>query len=189
MLVGLQNLRGRLRFQITFFHDGTERPIQRPKDPDAQKAHYSGKKKQHTVKNNLLITADSKVVLLTPSYEGRMHDKRIADRTDYFLPYGSYLYQDSGFQGFSVAGVNIIQPTKKPKGRDLTVEERAKNREISSIRIRVEHAISGIKRYRIVKDKLRNYKKGFTDLVMETCCGLHNFRLNFRPWSYPIPFD
>ena len=146
MLVGLQNLRGRLRFQITFFHDGTERPIQRPKDPDAQKAHYSGKKKQHTVKNNLLITADSKVVLLTPSYEGRMHDKRIADRTDYFLPYGSYLYQDSGFQGFSVAGVNIIQPTKKPKGRDLTVEERAKNREISSIRIRVEHAISGIKK-------------------------------------------
>ena len=140
-----------------------ERPIQRPKDPDAQKAHYSGKKKQHTVKNNLLITADSKVVLLTPSYEGRMHDKRIADRTDYFLAYGSYLYQDSGFQGFSVAGVNIIQPTKKPKGRDLTVEERAKNREISSIRIRVEHAISGIKRYRIVKDKLRNYKKGFTD--------------------------
>ena len=184
MSVSLQNRRGRLRFQITFFHDATERPIQRPKDPDVQQAHYSGKKKQHTVKNNLLITADSKVMLLTPSYEGRIHDKRIADRTDYFLPCGSYLYQDSGFQGFSVAGVNIIQPKKKPKGRDLTVEEKENNRAISSIRIRVEHAIAGIKRYRIVKDKLRNSKKGFSDLVMETCCGLHNFRLNFRPWSY-----
>ena len=43
---------------------------------------------------------------------------------------------------------------------------------------RVEHVISGVKRYRIVKDKLRNWKKGFSDLVMETCCGLHNFRLN-----------
>ena len=32
-------------------------------------------------------------------------------------------------------------------------------------------------------------KKGFADLVMETCCGLHNFRLNFRPWAYPIPRD
>ena len=63
------------------------------------------------------------------------------------------------------------------------------NREISSIRIRVEHAIGGIKRYRIVKDKLRNSKKGFSDLVMETCCGLHNFRLNFRPWSYQIPCE
>ena len=189
MSVSLQNRRGRLRFQITFFHDATERPIQRPKDRDVQQAHYSGKKKQHTVKNNLLITADSKVMLLTPSYEGRIHDKRIADRTDYFLPCGSYLYQDSGFQGFSVAGVNIIQPKKKPKGRDLTVEEKENNRAISSIRIRVEHAIAGIKRYRIVKDKLRNSKKGFSDLVMETCCGLHNFRLNFRPWSYHTHFD
>jgi hypothetical protein len=37
-----------------------------------------------------------------------------------------------------------------------------------------------------VKDKLRNWKAGFRDLVMETCCGLHNFRLNFRPWHYEI---
>ena len=173
--------------QNTFFHDATERPIQRPKDREAQQAHYSGKKKQHTVKNNLMINTDSKVVLLTPCYEGRIHDKRIADRTISFLPRGSYLYQDSGFQGFSVPGVKMIQPMKKPKGRELTVQEKAKNREISSIRI--EHAISGIKRYRIVKDKLRTYKKGFTDLVMETCCGLHNFRLNFRPWSYQTPCE
>ena len=169
--------------------ENPERPIQRPKDREAQQAHYSGKKKQHTVKNNLLMNVNSKVVLLTPSYEGRLHDKRIADMTGYSLPRGSYLYQDSGFQGFSVAGVKMIQPMKKPKGRDLTVQEKAKNLEISSIRIRIEHAISGIKRYRIVKDKLRNSKKGFTDLVMETCCGLHNFRLNFRPWSYQTPLD
>ena len=146
-----------------FFHDGTERPIQRPKDREAQQVYYSGKKKQHTVKNNLLINADSKVLLLTPSYEGRIHDKRIADMTVYFLPEGSCLYQDSGFQGFSVAGVKMIQPMKKPKSRDLTDQEKAKNREISSIRIRIEHAMSGIKRYRIVKDKLRTSKKGFAD--------------------------
>jgi len=174
-----------ISLQNSFFHDGTERPIQRPKDREAQQAYYSGKKKQHTVKNNLLINANSKVVLLTPSYEGRIHDKRIADMTVYFLPKGSCLYQDSGFQGFSVLGVKMIQPMKKPKGRDLTDPEKAKNREISSIRIRIEHAISGIKRYRIVKDKLRNYKQGFADCVMETCCGLHNFRLDFRPWVYP----
>ena len=171
--------------QVSFFHDGTERPIQRPKDQEAQQACYSGKKKQHTLKNNLLINADSKIMLLTPSYEGRIHDKRIADMTVYSLPEGSCLYQDSGFQGFSVDGVKMIQPMKKPRSRDLTDQEKAKNREISSIRIRIEHAISGIKRYRIVKDKLRNYKKGFADLAMETCCGLHNFRLNFRPWGYP----
>ena len=174
---------------IIFFHDSTERPIQRPKDRETQKAHYSGKKKQHTLKNNLMVNADSKVVFLTASYEGRIHDKRIADMAGYSPPPGSVLYQDTGFQGFTCPGVKIMQPTKKPKGRDLTPEEKAKNREISSIRIRVEHVIAGIKRYRIVKDKLRNYKKGFADWVMQTCWGLHNFRLNFRPWTYPIPVD
>lgn len=178
-----------IKTQNTFFHDGTERPIQRPKDREAQQTYYSGKKKQHTVKNNLMINANSKVVLLTPCYEGKIHDKRIADMTVYSLPEGSCLYQDSGFQGFSVPGVTMLQPKKKPKGQELTDPEKAKNREISSIRIRIEHVMSGIKRYRIVKDKLRNYKKGFTDLVMETCCGLHNFRLNFRPWVYPTLQD
>ena len=107
-----------------------------------------------------MITADSKVVLLTPSYEGRVHDKRIADRVGYSPPRGSILYQDSGFQGFTCPDVKIIQPEKKPKGRHLTVEEKAKNREISSIRIRVEHAIGGIKRYRIVKRSCETTKKG-----------------------------
>ena len=93
--------------------------------------------------------------------------------------------QDS-FQGFSLQGINIIQPKKKPKGRDLTLEEKERNRLISSIRVRVEHVMSGIKR---LKDKLRNWKKGFSDLVMETCCGLHNFRLNFRPWCYKTTID
>ena len=176
-------------FQIIFFHDGIERPIQRPKDVETQRAHYSGKKKRHTVKNNILTDAESKVVFLTPTCEGRIHDKRIADIAGYAPPPGSVLYQDTGFQGFSVPDVKIIQPKKKPKGQDLTPEEKAYNRNISSIRVRVEHAIAGIKRFRIVKDTLRNTKKGFADLVMETCCGLHNFRLNFRPWVYPTPQD
>ena len=44
-----------IRFPNFFFHDGTERPIQRPKDAQVQKTYYSGKKKQHTIKNNLVI--------------------------------------------------------------------------------------------------------------------------------------
>ena len=182
--------RRRIRFRCPFFHDGTERPIQRPQAAEPQQAYYSGKKKQHTVKNLLIINDASKVVLLTASFEGRIHDKRIADSTGYdLLPKGSVLYQDTGFQGFCVPDITIIQPTKKPKGRALTVSEEAANRAISSIRIRVEHAIGGVKRYRIVKDKLRNWKNGFIDTVMETCCGLHNFRLNFRSWCYQTPID
>ena len=144
-------------------------------------------KKQHTLKNNLVINAQCKVIVLTPSCEGKKHDKKVADEAGYSVPIGSQLYQDTGFQGFELFGVTIIQPKKKPKGGELTAEEKETNRNISSIRIRVEHAIGGVKRFRIVKDKLRNWKTGLRDLVMETCCGLHNFRLNFRPWRYETP--
>jgi len=170
--------------QALFFHDGTERPINRPQED--QKTYYSGKKKQHTVKNNVIIDETCKVLFLTPTFEGKKHDKRIADEAGYTFPEGSTVYQDTGFQGFCPEGVLIVQPKKKPKGGELTPDEKAENSRISSIRIRVEHAISGVKRCRIVKDRLRNWKAGFRDLVMETCCGLHNFRLNFRPWHYEI---
>lgn len=77
-----------------------------------------------------------------------------------------------------------MQPKKKPKGKELTEIEKEVNRWLSSLRIRIEHAIGGVKRFRIVKDKIRNWKAGFKDKVIETCCGLHNFRLNYRPWHY-----
>ena len=167
-----------------YFQDGTERPIQRPKAPEAQEDFYSGKKKRHTVKNNVLVNAKGEIVLLTATCEGKKHDKKIADEAAFTLPEGSMLYQDTGFQGFALEGTTIFQPKKKPRGGELTDDEKAQNRSISRIRVRVEHAIDGVKRYRIVKDQLRNWKTGFRDKVMETCCGLHNFRLRFRPWAY-----
>jgi hypothetical protein len=134
--------------QSLFFHDGTERPINRPQED--QKTYYSGKKKQHTVKNNVIIDETCKILFLTPTCEGKKHDKRIADEASYTFPEGSTVYQDTGFQGFCPQGVLIVQPKKKPKGGELTPDEKAENGRISSIRIRVEHAISGVKRCRIV---------------------------------------
>lgn len=48
------------------------------------------------------------------------------------------------------------------------------------MRVRVEHAIAGVKRARIVKDVLRNRKVDFSDLVMELACSLHNWRVRYR---------
>lgn len=58
------------------------------------------------------------------------------------------------------------------------------NRLLSSERIVVEHTLSGVKRCHIVKDLFRNTKVGFTDLVMEVACALHNLRVDFR---HPVP--
>jgi DDE superfamily endonuclease len=131
-----------------------------------------------------VISETCHIVFLSLTYEGRMHDKTIAELAGYWLPPGSCLYQDMGFQGFFLAGVTLIQPKKKPRGGELTPPEKVTNRCISSIRIRIEHAIGGVKRYRIVKDKIRLLKDGIRDTIMETCCGLHNFRLQYRPWNY-----
>lgn len=165
-----------------FWHDGTERAINRPKKE--QKSYYSGKKKCHTIKNVILINTFCQIIFLSATFNGNKHDKSIAEEYDYKLPVGSILYQDKGFQGFGINHVIIVQPKKKPRGKELTEDERQKNAEISSVRIRIEHVIGGVKRYRIIKEKMRNWRKGFRDLVMETCCGLHNFRLHFRPWNY-----
>ena len=115
--------------------------------------------------------------------EGKKHDKKLADESEYILPEGSKLLQDTGFQGFSVPNVEILQPTKKPRGKELTQDQKDRNRNVSKTRIRIEHVVSGVKRYRIVKEKCRNWVKGFTDQVMEIACGLHNLRLRFRPWQ------
>ena len=180
----MQALLLQLKGQSLFFHDGTERPILRPSAPEQQRLYYSGKAHAHTVKNNLLIDLTCRVLFLTPTLEGKMHDKKLADQTGYSLPKKSRLSQDNGFQGFSQDGVAILQPKKKPKGKSLSDLDKHINQWHASLRIRIEHAIGGVQRMRIVKDKLRNYKDGFRDLVMELCCGLHNFRLKFRPWSY-----
>lgn len=165
--------------------DGTERRRQRPKDDVKQKELYSGKKKAHTVKNILLIGGnDREIKYLSRTCEGKKHDKKITDEANLEFPEATDLYQDSGFQGFHPEGVNVHQPKKKPKGGELTEEEKETNSIISSIRVSVEHVIAGVKRCRIVKDVFRNTKDKYDNLVMEIACGLHNLRTEHRILSY-----
>ena len=117
---------------------------------------------------------------LSQTYEGKRHDKKIVDEENPTYPKDIGVYQDTGFQGYAPDGVKTCQPQKKPKGKELTPEQKEHNRLISSIRIVIEHIIAGIKRCRIVKDIFRNTKEKYDDLVMEIACGLHNFRVHCR---------
>jgi hypothetical protein len=160
-----------------FVIDGTERARQRPQDPAAQSDYYSGKKKKHTVKNNLIVGVKDRLVkYLGQTHEGKKHDKKICDEEQPTYPEGSRLLQDTGFQGYAPPGVIIYQPKKKPKGKELSEDDKESNALISKVRIMVEHVIAGVKRLRIVKEVFRNTKEHFDDLVMEIACGLHNFR-------------
>lgn len=164
---------------LEFIIDGTERPIRRPKDPEHQQTKYSGKKKRHTVKNNVITNkGDGKIKGLSATVTGKTHDKKLADEQDLNFPPHSKLWKDTGFQGYEPANTQTFQPKKKPKGGQLTPQEKVQNAAISSERIGVEHSIGGAKVFRIVQHVFRNIKQDFDDLVMETACGLHNLRVD-----------
>lgn len=165
--------------------DGTERRINRPVDQDAQRFFYSGKNHCHTLKNNIVAGLDDRQIKgLSDTYEGKKHDKKICDEENTRLPEGRDLYRDTGFQGHEIIGVNIHQPKKKPRGGELTSEEKEENKLISRVRVIVEHVIAGVKRCRIVKDVFRNTKAGYDDDVIDLACGLHNFRSYNRRTAY-----
>ena len=123
---------------------------------------------------------DRRIVFLSRTYNGRVHDKRICDEQPLIFPKGINVWQDTGFLGHNPNGVVIRMPRKKPKGKDLTEEQKQENREISRFRVLVEHAICGAKRCRIIKERLRCHKFEFDDLIMELACGLHNFRITVK---------
>ena len=126
------------------------------------------------------------LLFLSDTYGGHVHDKRMADATPNPLPGGSRLLQDLGFLAFTLPQVAILMPTKPPRGAELTLEEKRINQALNHRRLRIEHGNSSVKRCRVAKDRLRLWKDGVRDLVMEICCALHNFRVRLTPWQSMI---
>jgi hypothetical protein len=150
---------------------------------EEQKENYSRKKKKHTVTNAVIVFCCCMILYASHTLCGNVYDKKIADENYTFSP-DTVLYQDSGYQGFRPEGVTVMQPTKKPKGKSFTGEQKAENRKISSVRVLVEHVIGSMKRCRIVKDECRLRKNDFVRNVIHTCAALHNFRVKIKPFQY-----
>lgn len=165
------------------FVDGTERRIQRPKSTKKQKKSYSGKKKTNTRKNIVATDENKRVLFVSPSKSGRRHDKHLLDKAEFLsgIPPGSTLWVDTGFQGIEHVldqPISIMRPAKRTKRKPLTPEQKQENKTISSIRIIVENAISGIKRFGSLTQLYRN-RKGQDDKFFITAAGLWNFHLLF----------
>jgi hypothetical protein len=98
--------------------DGTERRRQRPKNPEKQALHYSGKKKTHTDKNVVIVDLRRKDIgFLSRTYVGKTHDKKIADCEGVSYPPKAELDKDTGFQGYEPAGTRTRQAKKKAAPR------------------------------------------------------------------------
>ena len=135
------------------------------------------------MKNVLLVNAPLISLFLSATHGGRVHALRIAEATPSPLPAGSHLWQDLGFLAFTLPQVELLMPTKKPRGQELTLEQQLTNQALHDRRLRIEHVTSSVKRCRIVKDRMRLWKEGMRDLVMELCCALHHFRVRLTPWQ------
>ena len=152
---------------IEFFVDATEQPVNRPKK--RQKRYYSGKKKRHTIKNQIIVDEKGKIRTVTPSTPGKKHDKRLFDENEPDLPDDTELIGDLGYFGAN----EVLVPNKKPKGGKLTKEEKQYNKALSRRRITVEHSFGKMKIFQILSQRFRNPKRKHS-LIFKNVAGLHN---------------
>jgi len=135
-----------------FVLDGTERRRGRPVDNQEQRAYYSGKKKAHTIKNNVLTERNGqRVIYLSQTYPGRPTIKRLKTSNILIILRLCSVSKTQVFKALNRRG----QPKKKPPKQERPWVDKSINSAISSLRVTGEQAISGIKRMRIVKDPLR----------------------------------
>lgn len=95
------------------------------------------------------------------------------------------LWVDLGYLGIqkSYGALYISIPHKKPRkskanpSPSLTDEQKEENREISRVRVVVEHAIGGMKRFAILVNKFRNRTTQFVDIAALLGAGLWNWKL------------
>lgn len=161
------------------FLDGTERPVQRPKDAQKRKKLYSGKKKQFTRKTIIVVNEKKKILLMTPTKSGRRHDKRLTDKAGLpnVIPHEVTIFSDTGLQGIQTIHPKTLIPKKATKKNPLTEEDKRNNRIISGLRMVVEHAIGGMKRFHAACDIYRNRIPNTDDKFFLLSAGLWNFHL------------
>lgn len=161
--------------RVAFF-DGTEQPTNRP--GKKQRDWYSGKKKRHTVKHQVVVVKKRKrkgqkrklrIAAVSKTFGGRRHDKKIEEETRTLSPPGVRKKADLGYKGSPF----IIVPKKKPRGKPLAPRWKKANRRHSSERICVEHGIGKMKIWRICRDQFRGRRKDHA-LMFKNIAGFHN---------------
>ena len=163
------------------FVDGTERPVQRPQQAKAQREHYSGKQKDHTLKNLIVSDEHKRILCLTPTKPGARQDYYRFKQSGLgeVIPDDVGVWVDLGFVGIAkdYPRLGVVIPHKSSKNHPLTPLQKAENRVISALRIYIEHAIAGVKRFRCLTDPYRNKGIVLADKFMLIACGLWNYHL------------
>jgi len=170
--------------------DATERAYRRSQDKEEQKEYDSGKKKQHMIKNTVMSSPDKCIIFVGRTFSGHNHDykmlkEELSPDLDWFTDISVLV--DLGYQGIrsDYCGDQIEIPHKKPRKSkknpepSLSDDQKAENKALSKVRVFVENAIGGMKRYNILVQRFRNRMANFEDDVIGICAGLWNLTLSY----------
>jgi len=160
----------------TLVVDVSEQPIERP--VKHQKQYYSGKKKRHTIKAQVIACATTGKVLSVVCAKGKKHDFSLFKESRILIHPDSKLLADSGYQGLKKYHKNSMTPIKKQKGIELSKEDKDFNKSLSKKRILIENINRFCKIFRIVKEVYRGKHKNY-GLNWNVVAALVNMRYGF----------
>lgn len=171
--------------------DGFEKPIERSADNEIQKKNFSGKKKTHGDNALLMSNKKRRIFYISKLYQGSEVDYGIMKKE--FKPGEKWfrnkkLAIDLGFIGiekdYEIKEVMIGY--KKPRksienpNPQLTKKQKEWNKKVSKVRIYVEHAIGGIKIFRMLKNRCRLKSEELKNRIVGVAAGLWNYKLRFK---------
>lgn len=153
--------------------DSYEQVRERPGDYNEQEKYYSGKKKSHTFKTQIIVLPNGKdIVDVVPGLPGPKSDINLFRENRHNFDVKQKFQGDLGY-----LGVDLIEtPIKKPTKGTLTSEQKKANQEFSSNRVFVEHRIRSLKIFRVVQERFRLNPKKYQQVIF-TICGLVRFRI------------
>jgi hypothetical protein len=156
--------------------DVTETPIERPQQ--RQRQFYSGKKKRHTLKCQVLINQASGEVICLFFGKGSRHDFKLFQASGVRLHPDTESLQDKGYQGIQKLHSNSRLPLKKPQGGSLSPEDKAQNYELAAERIGIEPVNRRFKIFRILAERYRNRRR--YGLRCNLIAALYNYELSLQ---------
>jgi len=160
------------------FIDSTEQEIPRPKNKRRRKSHYSGRKKKHTVKTQLIVNSEGMILHKTAHKGGRIHDYDVYKHNHPITPSQVENVVDLGYLGIKkdFPTVKSVLPIRKKKNTLLSSDDIKYNKNHSRLRIIVEHTICKIKKFGIMGTKFRNRLRRYNN-ISDIISGLLNFRV------------
>ena len=142
-----------------------------------QRSYYSGKKKRHTIKTQVVVDKANGSIICTNFAKGRKHDFKVFKESGVKVNPNSKIVVDSGYQGLQKIHSNTMLPKKNTKKKPLTKDDKKHNHLVANTRVLNENVIGLIKRFKIIADKYRNRRKRF-GLRFNLIAGWHNFEIN-----------